>query len=110
MYKWKIWYDDNTMFSSEDGNAIDAPVDGIQAILQWLPFENYVVVPSSDYYWWLGDRWAGGDSSGLERYLRKRDPNPVIIYGRWAASKLFQRIQMEVHGEIEHVDVPQREE
>jgi len=102
MNSWKIWYDDGSIFSNKDGNPEDAPIDGVQAILQWLPYGNYEIIPPADYYWWLGDRWASGSITGLDRYLRKRDQiKTIIIFGRWTSSAQFQRIQREVNGEIE---------
>ncbi len=110
MHDWKIWYDDGSAFSNADGDPKDAPIDGVQAILQWLPLGNYNIIPPADYWWWLGDRWISGSSAGLERYLRKRDSNPIILYGRWARSEMFQKIQREVHGEIEHEKISQKED
>lgn len=98
---WKIWYDDHTTFCSNDGNPRDAPIDGVQAILQWLPYGNYNIIPPADYYWWISDRWVSGSITGLERYLRKREDSPIILYGRWAASGMFHRIQKDIHLEIE---------
>jgi len=109
MNSWKIWYDDGSTFSSEDGNPEDAPIDGVQAILQWLHYGNYEIIPSSDYYWWLDDRWVFGDITGLERFLRKRSQvMTIIIYGRWASSAMFQQIQKEVHGEIEEEKIKEK--
>jgi len=105
MHPWKIWYDDGSTFSNEDGNPEDAPIDGVQAILQWLPLGNYDIIPPADYYWWLWDRWASGNTSGLDRYLRKRDQiKLIIIFGRWTSSNMFQQIQREVHLEIKNKD------
>lgn len=102
MQPWKIWYDDKTTFSNEDGNPEDAPIDGVQAILQWLPHGNYEIISTSDYYWWIDDRWVGGSLSGFERYLRNKNRKQVIVlFGRWAASLLFEKITKQVHGEIE---------
>ncbi len=109
MHPWKIWYDDGTTFSNEEGNPEDAPIDGVQAILQWLPLGNYNIIPSSDYYWWLDDRWVYGNSNGLERFLRKRDKiAPIIIYGRWTSSNMWQQAQKEVHMCIEERQIEEK--
>lgn len=109
MHPWKIWYDDGTTFSNEEGNPEDAPIDGVQAILQWLPLGNYNIIPSSDYYWWVWDRWVGGNINGLERFLRKRDQIiPIIIYGRWTHTNMFHQVQREVHGEIEEEQIKEK--
>ena len=101
MNPYKIWYDDGSTFSSDDGNPEDAPMDGAQAILQWLPNGNYEIIPPNHYYWWMLDRWVSGSQSGIDRYLRKRDHKIIIIFGRWTSSALFQQIQKEVHLDIE---------
>ena len=110
MHPWKIWYDDSTTFSSEDGNPEDAPMDGVQAILQWLPNGNYEIITTSDYYWWVEDRWVGSGLAGFERYLRKRDRlEVVVIFGRWTSSLLFEKITKQVNGEIEEEKIQEKE-
>ena len=94
---WKIWYDDRSTFSSRNWMPDHVPIDGVQAILQWLPNDNYEIIPPADYYWWLGDRWASGGVPGLERMLRKQEPSRVILFGRWASSELYEKIMAEVH-------------
>lgn len=98
--EWKIWYDDGSTWDSKHWHPDAVPIDGVQSILQWLPHENYAIIPPADYYWWLGDRWASGGVPGLERMLRKRDSTRIILFGRWASSSLYQKIIAEVHEEV----------
>lgn len=37
---WRIWYDDDSTFSSRDGSPDDAPDDGVQAISRYSHYRD----------------------------------------------------------------------
>lgn len=92
---WIIYYDDDTTYTNLDGTVEDAPLDGIQAILEFH-FNGTNTVHHAEYYWWTGDCWASGSVSSLDRWLRKICPS--VKYGRWTSRKLFERIGAEISG------------
>lgn len=64
--RWCIFYDDGSTFSNEEGNPEDAPVFGVQVIVQdWC--QPPQVIHKTDFYWWRPDdeRWAAGDIFGF---------------------------------------------
>ncbi len=86
---WYIFYDDEREVTSLDCSPKDAPLDGVQAILEFH-YNGTSTVHHDEYYWWTGDRWASGGVNSLERWLRKIAPQ--VKYGRWTSTKLFERI------------------
>lgn len=66
---WRLYYDDGSTFSSEDGGPQDAPARGVIAILQPDPDVGHHVVTGFDYYWIRDGVWFGGDLFGLFDHL-----------------------------------------
>lgn len=66
---WKIYYGDNTTFSSIQGSPKNAPVWNVQTIVQPHIESGRFVLPPYDYYIWNGNRWWGVDASGLTSWL-----------------------------------------
>jgi hypothetical protein len=67
---WRIYYADETTFSSIDGKPHEAPATGIIAIVQKnpIPDENPYIQHMTDYYVWLGNTWLGCDILRLFQY------------------------------------------
>lgn len=93
---WKIWYDDGTKFSSNDGSPEQAPQDGIQAIVERKENGNVGVYEGHEYYWWTGDCWAHGGLNSLERWLRAICPG--VKFGRFTENAIHKAIMEEIHG------------
>lgn len=84
MVRWKIYYDDKSAFTDLDGLPEDAPMDGVQIIMEYWPNGTRTIHQGSDYYWWCGDNWASGGPKDIERHMRKRPPIAlVVLFGRW---------------------------
>ena len=66
---WKVYYGDDTTFSSEQGSPGDAPVWNVQTIVQPHMESGRIVLPPYDYYIWNGHRWWGVDAAGLSSWL-----------------------------------------
>lgn len=54
--KWKIWYDDGSTFSSEDGKAEAAPSEGVQIVAE-IRGKRKILHHGGEYYRW--DRKKG---------------------------------------------------
>lgn len=94
--RWKVYYDDGTTFSSDDGSAEKAPLDGVQAVVQYHPNGRNEVLEGHDYYWWTGDCWAYGRVNDLERWLRAMCPG--VKFGRFTRTAIHQRIMGDLYG------------
>lgn len=91
--KWKIWYDDGSTFSNEDGTPEEAPVDGILAILEKRANNTIMNHHANEYYYWTGENWFSGNLASLERWLRKELPN--LKYGRWTKDSIWKEVMKE---------------
>ena len=66
---WRVYYNDGTVFSSKDGVAEDAPLDGIQLIVEdrnGQPQYHW----GREFYFWTGDCWQSGYQADFERWVR----------------------------------------
>jgi hypothetical protein len=91
--KWIIVYDDTSMVSSDASSPDRAPIDGVQWIVEFMDNGGTRNVHGMDYYKWTGDSWAGGNMNDLERWLRRRNEIPIILYGRWISDSEYQKIR-----------------
>ena len=71
MIDWRIYYADGDTFDSAQGEPWDAPVRGVQLIIQRHhdPRERPFFQWMKDYYVWKHNRWYACDSDGLRFYL-----------------------------------------
>ena len=91
---WTIYYDNREPFSSKDGEAKDAPTDGIQGIVEYFDNNTHIVHSGAEYYYWTGLSWAIGWQKDLERWLRRDLPD--LKYGRQIDHELFLKIQKDI--------------
>lgn len=89
--RWRLYYDDGTTFSSEDGAPDEAPLDGVVGVGEEDDTGRRQTYWGADYYFWTGDGWAGGNIADLERWLRR--VLPQLKYGRWAPQTLWQKVR-----------------
>lgn len=92
MIEWKIFYDDGSTFSSEDGEPHEAPRTGVQAIPQLNDDEGRHVLFGADYYYWEGGKWEQCDHFGFYDYLIRPGSYKVVLFGRNMQSGHFRAI------------------
>lgn len=83
MSKWKIFYDDGSTYTDQDGAVESAPKRGVQGIVLADDMLGRRTEHGSDFYIHVPDRgfWRGVDHFGLFDYLI--DPGfKVILFGR----------------------------
>jgi hypothetical protein len=83
---WKIFYEDGSTFSSEDGSPTDAPALGIQVIVQNDPDSGRYNQSGSDYYVYRDGRWWGVDIFGLFDFLIHHSP---VKFGRTTDNETY---------------------
>lgn len=93
---WRIYYDDGSTFSSEDGLPEEAPLDGIQGIAQEKDNGVKEFHEGFEYYYWMDDCWAHGRINSLERWLRK--VLPALKYGRFTSNKIHKKAMEDLYG------------
>ncbi len=91
--RWKIWYDDGTTFSSDDGSPEDAPVDGILAILEKRSDNTIMNHQNNEYYYWTGENWVSGELASMLGWLRRDFTD--LKYGRWGNDSIMKQVVAE---------------
>lgn len=106
MPKWRIFYDDETTFSSDDGAPIDAPTEGFVCALGYDEAGARYIMHGWDFYSWdeVTSQWWGCDRYGLHDRLRR---NVLHAYkeGRTITKTLFSQLMQAANLDP---DFPQR--
>ncbi len=67
---WRIYYDNGSVFSSDDGAPESAPLDGVVVIVEWLKSGQPQYHKDRDFYIWLEDRWHSGFERDFAVWVR----------------------------------------
>lgn len=106
MEKWLIYYDDGSVFGSEQGSPEDAPSLGFICAIGYDEAGRRYIMHGWDHYCWDKEaaQWWGMDIFGLIDRLTR---NLVYAYkqGRTVTRDSFQEIMQRAH---ENPDFPQR--
>lgn len=86
---WKIFYEDGSTYSSDDGPPETAPALGVQVIVQEDLDTGRYNQSGSDYYVFRDGRWWGVDIFGLFDFLIHHAP---VTFGRTIANKDYLEI------------------
>lgn len=106
---WKIFYDDESVYSSRMGSWRDAPSDGV---LRVLLFEDKIdgmgrptrlLHHGQDFYFSDGDQLFGSNTDilrdNLDRYPRLTSED--FKRGRWTSGKILERVRKVVTADYE---------
>lgn len=91
MVNWRIYYDDESTFDSNDGNPADAPGYGIIVIVVYDHDNGRLVLNGWDWYYHDGQSWWGADLLGLVDRLCHRLPTIAPSQGRMCSTELFRQ-------------------
>jgi len=93
--KWIIFYDVDNTFSDEDGSHENAPVFGVQVIVEIDNKYRWRSEVGFDYYCWHdignGYEWIGMDEIGYIDYIAMPGMKRVL-FGRKLSSEKFGEI------------------
>lgn len=94
--KWRIYYDDGTIFSSDQGTESEAPGVGVVCIVQPEPRAGREVMQKWDWYYWheTYGEWWGSDIYGLLYQLTNDRGNCIraVKQGAMVSNDRFQEI------------------
>jgi hypothetical protein len=88
---WRIWYDNGSSFSDEDGPPELAPGRGVICIVQDAERTGRVKLSGADYYIWKEGQWFRADLFGLWDYLVEPG-HKKVVFGRTVARHLYNQI------------------
>jgi len=99
---WRIYYDDNTQFSSDDGEWEAAPADGVICVVVRSERTGRHIFQGSDFYFKVPgtDKLAYADDLGA--FLRKLG---LVKFGLWTSDKLFESTLIKAQNDT---DIPPR--
>ena len=92
MIDWKLYYGNNTTFSSDDGSPEEAPARDIQVVSYIDTRVGKVSLKGADWYIYRDGSWFGTDEFGLldqlvDMNLLRRSGSPVtfeiLLNGKW---------------------------
>ena len=98
--KWRLYYDDGTTFSDEDGKWDDAPMDGVQGVVITDKETGRKVIQAKDFYFMKDDSINFTDD--LNPLLRQLK---FIKFGRWMPNKEWKGTLKKM---IEDSDFPRK--
>lgn len=89
--EWKIFYDDGSTFSSEDGSPEKAPGWGVIAIVENDDRVGRTITSRWDHYCHHTDGWYGHDLVGLMDCLAQPGLN-AVCHGRTVSNDIWEAI------------------
>lgn len=84
---WKIYYDNESIFSSSDGSWEDAPCHGIQVLVEFYDDDTRKLHIERDYY--LLDEGKAYGTNNIHPFL---DKQKTIKFGRWSSDNKFKAL------------------
>lgn len=92
---WRIYYEDGTTFSSEEGQAFDAPRTGVQ-VIAYQDDNGWSLLSQADYYYYEPERtdwgWWHCGPVGMTLHLQ-RAKRPLILFGSMVPTDCFTDIE-----------------
>lgn len=84
--KWAIYYDDGSIFDSDDGAWLDAPADGVLFVIE--KHGDRIITHSGSDYYALIDGDTVSATFDIGPLLRKWG----VKFGRWTSHKRFEEV------------------
>lgn len=90
--RWRVYYDNGSTFSNEDGTPEQSPAFGVICIVSTNDLIGRIILHKHDWYWWIADEkvWFGGDIFGLLDRLLHRLSTEAILQGRTVPNEAFR--------------------
>lgn len=98
---WRIYYEDGSVFTSQDGEAGDAPRLGVQIVAQEHPAAGWEVVQGGDYFYYEPERrawWTGDFCTAMDHLIRAR--RQCLLFGRMMPDRDFAQLMERVNREL----------
>ena len=101
---WKIYYNDGSTFSNEDGPPEMAPCTGVLAVAFFNLDNRREIAASKDFYWYdetpiykdeAGGTWYAGDISGFYQHMF-RPGKKIMKFGAIVHDVIWRRRLAEI--------------
>ena len=87
--KWKIYYGDDTTFSSDDGEPNDAPAHNVQCIVVVDQKVGRMILRDGDFYFHRNGEWFATDQFGMIDQVAEMG---IVKTGRALSRSDFKKI------------------
>ena len=93
MYKWRIYYADDSTFDNTKGRPEEAPSIGVICVKQFAEGKEWRIQAFRDYYIWsfVNLEWWAADASGFWQYMFEPG-NKIVKFGTNIPDEPFERI------------------
>lgn len=91
MTKWIIYYADGSSFSSDDGEPVSAPREGVQVVVCEGKKVGKLPWHSEEFYCWQEGTWVPHNERGLWKYLAT-EKYPLVLQTFAIHPSRFQEI------------------
>lgn len=92
---WRIFYEDGSTFSDEDGSPFEAPRTGVQAIV-YSDVDGLSMLSQSDYYYYEPERcdwgWWHCSPHGMTLHLQ-RAMRPLVLFGSMIPTDNYNEVE-----------------
>ena len=89
--KWIIYYDNLDTFSSENGTWEEAPADGVQIIMDYIP-ETPLVHMGCDYYLMRDGTLMSFSAADLHQHMLLGIDPCATKFGRWTTHETWHKV------------------
>lgn len=92
--QWKIYYTDNTTYSSEQGTPQEAPAFGVLVVVEHHEGVGRYIHTLCDWYYYHTElqEWFAGDLHGLLDHLLHNLPITAVKQGRLVDNDTYKQV------------------
>ena len=92
---WQVWYDDGSIYDSDNSDWSDLPDDGVLVKMIYYSDGTRQIQQGADYFF-IAQHHSGeeihANSTKTIPEIKDRYQNPIIKKGRWAPDEYYQKI------------------
>jgi hypothetical protein len=97
---WRVYYDDGSCFTSQEGTPFDAPRRGVQIIVQEKDGGHELVWGRDHFYFEpKSGGWCTSDLFGALDHLMRAE-RQCLLFGRWLNDDEFRELHRRVREDV----------
>lgn len=101
MVRWRVWFDDESVWDSARHVPTDLPTDGFLTAMVWADISDRRILQGTEWYFVAGDVWdqamnheyPPGTPESVETGILARYPGAHIMRGRTVSNSVYERTQ-----------------
>ncbi len=93
---WEIYYDDETIISSNDMNWEDTPSNGVLFVKEINPSGTDLIHMGMDYYFKRDDTIISCGLAAIHSHMELGFGRGAVKFGRWAPDDIWKKVHNKV--------------